>query len=229
MTAVPLIPPIPSFLTPGALISPLRTFLSQSSTVDYTALTHTSFSTSVAGLSKVSASAHTGPLAHLPKETCPICHLRYTSAPIPLDASTSQGSSFSLPPILTFPTSTSGEEAKEETRVYVPAQTDCWGGCQWCYYCIAGELGKHQECVRLAERSKPKIKKEKQIVWEKVQSRVKERTREKEHFRVKEKVQDTDTELNAVLEEEKWNCLRCGGGVTRAWRVGPTEPVAVAL
>jgi peroxin-2 len=64
----------------------------------------------------------------------------------------------------------------EENRIFVPAQSDCWGGCRWCYYCIMGELAQNQA---------------------------------------------QDGSVNEKEGACKWDCLRCGGRVTKAWRVGP--------
>ncbi|ORY34007.1 Pex12 amino terminal region-domain-containing protein [Naematelia encephala] len=175
MFAIPFLPPIPNFLTPSSLFSPIKNLLKHPTPIDYNALI-TLPRSSDSSKTPTSTLAHSGPLAKLPRSTCPICYLRHSSDPIPLDASTSQGASINLPPISQHE---SDEETKDETRIYVPAQTDCWGGCRWCYYCIAGELAKH-------------------------------------HDKVKE------IKLGSKSEEmEKWSCLRCGGGVSRAWRVGP--------
>jgi peroxin-2 len=156
MLSVPLIPPIPAYLTPSALLAPLKSFLSQPTSIDYNSLPTlpsqplTGISTSGAG------SVHTGPLAHLPKSTCPICYLRTTSAPVPL-VSGGSGPQISLPPIQgtewgsqshTVESLGEGDDVQEEeTRIFVPAQSDCRGGCRWCYYCIAEELVKRSEMV----------------------------------------------------------------------------------
>lgn len=182
MFFVPLLPPLPTFFAPSALIAPLKAFLNQPTSIDYTSIPLLPASSEKS--SKVSAAAHSGPLASLPKPTCPICHLRLSSAPVPLDSSTSSGSAINLPPIRSvFSTELPEDQSKEETRIFVPAQTDCWGGCRWCYYCIAGELTKHRDTLEARQKT----------------SRPSEKRGE---------------------GEEKWSCLRCGGGVTRAWRVG---------
>lgn len=180
MFSVPLLPRLPTFLTPSSLLAPLKSFLTQPTAIDYTSIPL--LPTQTFGTEKRSTVVHSGPMANLPKSTCPICHLRFTSAPVPLDPSTSSGSAINLPPIQSvFTTDLAEGESKEETRIYVPAQTDCWGACRWCYYCIAGELAKHRGGLETRRRNRPAAKKE---------------------------------------EEEKWTCLRCGGGATRAWRVG---------
>ena len=178
MFSVPLIPPMPNFFAPSALLAPIKAFLAQPTSIDYTSLPLLPASTGPP--SKAPRSAHSGPLASLPKSTCPICHFRLNSAPIPLDANTASGSAISLPPIQSvFSSEIPEDEAKEETRIFVPAQTDCWGSCRWCYYCIAGKLVNHHVAVKAKRKTGPEEK-----------------------------------------EEEKWDCLRCDGGITRAWRVG---------
>ena len=83
------------------------------------------------------------------------------------------------------------EKLVDETRIYVPAESDCWGKCRWCYYCIKGELAKHQLAHSEAGR-----------VGQQVNGSVKQSEKDLE-------------------KTEKWTCLRCGGGVSIAWRVGP--------
>jgi peroxin-2 len=138
------------------------TFLSRPRTIDYS---------SIAPLptleSEKTTAAHSGQLADLPLDTCPICHLRSTSTPVPLTSSVD----ISLPPVGPG----ESKESNEENRIFVPAQTDCWGGCRWCYYCIMGELVSQEHPGTGVEKEEP----------------------------------------------GKWDCLRCGGRVTRAWRVGP--------
>lgn len=162
MFAFPRLPRLPSFFQPSALLAPIRSILSRTRTIDYSA---------IAPLptleSEKTTAAHSGKLADLPLDTCPICHLRSTSTPVPLTSSLD----ISLPPV--GPGGT--KESNEENRIFVPAQTDCWGGCRWCYYCIKGEL------VSLRHGSP----------------------------------------VDDKADSGKWDCLRCGGRVTRAWRVGP--------
>jgi peroxin-2 len=180
MFAVPLLPTLPTVLTPSSLTTPIKNLLDQRTAIDYSAIPSLP---AVSSSSSKSTTAHSGPLANLPLSTCPICHLRYTSTPQPI-ASSSAGSNINLPPIQIDGNEEDGP-GKEETRVFVPAQADCWGGCRWCYYCIAGELAVHAEILEdnVANGKKGKIKEESE-------------------------------------DKEKWSCLRCGGGVTRAWRVG---------
>jgi len=195
MLSIPLLPPVPRFLTPSTLLAPLKLFLSQPTSIDYNSIP---LLPAADNSEKPSSLAHSGPLAHLPLSTCPICHLRTSSAPVPL-ASTSSGSAITLPPLHGggIASEFENEQSDEETRVFVPAETDCWGGCRWCYYCIAGELAKHRQ------EAEEEIKKA------------------------------GKGEKAASEAERKWECLRCGGGVTRAWRVGTErldqsnhEPVA---
>ncbi|RSH87381.1 peroxisome assembly protein (Peroxin-2) [Saitozyma podzolica] len=201
MFSVPLLPPIPAYLTPSALLAPLKSFLSQPTSIDYNSLPalpsqhQSGTSTSPAG------PVHTGPLAHLPKSTCPICYLRTTSAPVPL-VSGGSGPQISLPPIHGTEWGSQSHTAdlehgdiaqEEETRIFVPAQSNCRGGCRWCYYCIAEELVKQSE----------------------MESGRKAGAR-------KRKGNGKEGGKNGG-EEEGWTCLRCGGVVSRAWRVGAEE------
>lgn len=170
MFAFPLLPPLPSFFRPSSLIAPLKSLLSQPTSIDYASIASLPNSTE-----KKSTAAHSGLLAGLPMETCPICHLRSASAPVTL------ASDISLPPInLEGLSDRDGTVMDEENRIFVPAQTDCWGGCRWCYYCIVGELASLHSSDRSSEAMR--------------------------------------TERD---ESRKWDCLRCGGAVTRAWRAGP--------
>lgn len=171
MFAFPLLPRLPSFFQPSTLLAPIQSLLSQPKSIDYSAIPLAPLDRNE---SKASKAAHSGPLADLPIDTCPICHLRSSSAPVPLTSSLD----ISLPPV----SGTGEAESNEENRIFVPAQTDCWGGCKWCYYCIMGELAAPQAQNGLES----------------------------------EKLTGTSEKM-AI----KWDCLRCGGRVTRAWRAGP--------
>lgn len=184
MFSYPHLPALPTFLTPSQLISPLKSLLSPPQPIDYTQLQSTQ-STGAKTDSKATKT-HTGPLADLPLETCPICHLRHISSPLNLKTSSGEISLPRLPELGSF----SGdvivekvEEVREETRIYVSARGDCWGGCVYCYYCLAGEL------AALAEQDA------------------------KHGGKAQAKVGGDDT-------LRKWDCLRCGGAVSRVWRVG---------
>jgi len=165
MFAYPLIPRLPSYFQPSSLIAPIQSILSRPKTLDYS---------SIAPLPSLetekSTAAHSGQFANLPLDTCPICHLRSSSTPVPLTSSLD----IALPPVGSV--GSSGGVSDEENRIFVPARTDCWGGCRWCYYCIMGELASQAHPQEGAdEKGGPGI----------------------------------------------WDCLRCGGRVTKAWRVGP--------
>lgn len=171
MFAYPLLPALPSYLRPGSVLAPVRSLFSLPTAIDYSSIP---LSTTL-GDGKPSLAAYSGPLADLPIQTCPICHLRSTNTPVPLAAGVS------LPPVAG---AVAGDkEGDEEERIFVPAQTDCWGGCKWCYYCIMGELASLQ-----AEAS------------------------------------STQRTLGKAISPPKWDCLRCGGTVTKAWRAGPDIP-----
>lgn len=169
MFAYPLLPALPPSLRPAALTLPIRSLMSIPKNIDYDSIPAKPNTSN----GNPTSASHSGALADLPADVCPICHLRSTTTPVPLAAGVS------LPPV----NQRSGE-GDEENRVFVPAQTDCWGGCRWCYYCIMGELAALDERQRSGGKGK-----------------------------------------GLEIEEEKvqWNCLRCGGTVTEAWRVGP-EP-----
>lgn len=169
MFAYPLLPRFPAHLRPSTLAAPIKNLLSLPTSIDYSSI-HPS--TSLPNGNSNTAK-HTGPLADLPKSTCPICHLRSTTTPVPLAAG------ISLPPASN--TTTAQEVGTEDERSFVPAQTDCWGGCRWCYYCIMGELAALNDPERVAQH-------------------------------------DASAKKD---EPPKWDCLRCGGTVTQAWRAGP--------
>lgn len=171
MFAYPFLPAVPPYLRPSTLAAPIRSLLSLPTGIDYSSIPLSSTITNGKG----SLAAHSGPLADLPLQTCPICHLRSKSTPVPLAAGVS------LPPV-SDPDSDSGA-GDEEERIFVPAQTDCWGGCMWCYYCIMGELAS-----------------------------------------LKTERKGTSSNSRDKSEPPKWDCLRCGGTVTRAWRAGPEIP-----
>lgn len=206
MFSVPLLPSVPASLSPRHLAAPIAAFLSRPKDIDYASIPLLPSSISSAGSNgKSSQKAHTGPLADLPLTTCPICHLRQTSSPVPLD-SVGAGSGISLPRI-----SGSGQgepksmsQGDDETRIFVPAQTDCWGGCRCCYYCIGEELYKHAEGVkeRLAK------------------ARPVEGTKKGQEGQKSGEVNQT---IAPSDEKHPWECLRCGGSVTRAWRVGAED------
>ena len=182
MFSIPFFPSMPTF-TPSALLTPIKAFLAQPTSIDYASIPV--LSAAPRKSSNTLLGEPSGLLASLPTTICPICHLRFSSAPVPLDSSTSYGSVINLPPIQTaLSEDIKGGGSKEETRIFVPAETDCWGGCRWCYYCIGTELAKHRSGL--------------------------------------------DTRRSLLRSPEKpaeevmgkWTCLRCGGGVSRAWRVG---------
>lgn len=192
MFSIPLLPPLPAFLAPSALLSPISALLSRPTKIDYSSIPLLpSLSSKTAGGHVSSPAKHQGPLADLPLDTCPICHLRQSAAPRPLD-SIGAGSGISLPPI-----SGSGQDeaaGQEETRIFVPAQSDCWGGCRWCYYCIGEELYKHHESVKRRQKEKGGGGKKGRKF--------------------------ADGEKEEEQKDKGWSCLRCGGSVSRAWRVG---------
>lgn len=176
MFAVPRLPRLPVYLVPATYVSAIKTLLSRPAPIDYTSIPLLP-SSSAKTSGRVSRDAHSGRYAELPLTSCPICHHRRAAAPVPLSDSET-GAEINLPPI-------GVEGGEEEERIFIPAETDCWGGCRWCYYCIATELAKYAEeraNVELASKSK-----------------------------VEEKAKEPAA---------KWECLRCGGGATRAWRVG---------
>ena len=188
MYSIPLVPPLPRFLSPQTLASRTRQFFAQPTAIKYDAIPLNPVTTAF-----TYTLAHSGILAHLPRTTCPICHRRRTAEPVPL-SDTQAGSDITLPP-LPFSVDqhvpqhvldiSSHEHGNDDTSIYVPAQSDCWGGCRWCYYCIQGELVKHRLEV----------------------------ARARDIGMISRKGDDPER------EEERWTCLRCGGGVTRAWRV----------
>lgn len=185
MFAIPKLPRLPSILSPATQLAAVRSLLIRPKTIDYTSVPLLAAKGN--STEKPSRDAHSGPYANLPLSSCPICYQRRKATPAPIGEG-SAASDIALPPI-----DVSGGE--DEETVFIPAETDCWGGCRWCYYCIAGELARHAEVVAAAE-----------IAYSTKKGRTDEKT--------------TVAEITA----EKWTCLRCGGGVSRAWRVGAEVP-----
>lgn len=168
MFALPRIPSLPAVVNPGTLVAPVKAFFSQPTTIDYDALSAAQSSITAAKAAGVAApsEAHAGVCAGIPAQTCPVCYLRRTSAPVALS-----GTDIELPVL-----EEEDPEADPEDRIFLPAHTDCWGQCKYCYYCIADELAQFAQ----------------------------------EHGG----------------DDAKWQCLRCGGSVTKAKRVG-AEPGAL--
>ncbi|WVQ72574.1 hypothetical protein IAR50_002132 [Cryptococcus sp. DSM 104548] len=180
--AVPLLSPGVSSpaLSPREWLKPIRGLFSQPTDIDYQSLPIIPPSVNTV-TERDEVKTHKGPMAYLPKTTCPICYLRHTSAPVPLSSS-SQGTSISLPPLPQGGADVAGD-LEDEDRIFVPARTDCEGECVWCYYCIGEELYKNRE-------------------------------------KVKHKPLPKDGAEEADLEKDKWSCLRCGGRIGKAWRIG---------
>lgn len=206
MFAIPIIPSIPTSLLPSTYLQPLKSLLRQPINIDYASLPLIpSHSAALAGSSSTSRrAAHSGPFASLPLNICPICHARSESVPVPIDEM-GAGSGISLPPIhLPGAGVHSGmgqgghNDREEEEGIFVPAQTDCWGGCRWCYYCIGEELYKFEEQRKEKASGKRRAGGKGKTVTGKEKGK-------------------HDEEVEHV---ERWSCLRCDGDVSRAWRVG---------
>jgi peroxin-2 len=202
MFAVPRLPRLPNSIAPTNLLAPITSFFSQPTRIDYDSIPLNRVATTKSS-KRSRVAAHSGPLANLSLSTCPICYQRAMTAPVALTGS-STGSSLTLPPL--HPQNLAGAGAglsglglgqfgnttdSEESRIFVPAQSDCWGECTWCYYCITGELLRfEQEFPRVISTE------------------------------LSEGKQEVISEQKAMEgERRKWDCLRCGGVVTRAWRV----------
>lgn len=132
--AIPRIPTLPPALNPGTLVSPVKAFFSQPTSIDYEALSAAQSSITAAQRAgaPAPAAAFAGICARIPASTCPVCYLRRTNAPVELP-----GTDIELPMI-----EDEDLEADPEDRIFLPAQTDCWGQCQYCYYCVAEELAR---------------------------------------------------------------------------------------
>lgn len=132
MFAVPRIPTLPPALNPATLVQPVTAFFSQPTQIDYAALSASANDLSAARKAGTAApaSAHSGPFAKLPRAVCPICYVRRTEAPQALS-----GTDIELPAL-------DNAETEDEDKIFVPAETDCWGRCQYCYYCVADELAR---------------------------------------------------------------------------------------
>ncbi|OWZ81197.1 peroxin-2 [Cryptococcus neoformans Bt85] len=199
MFAIPLLPTVPPSLrlSPSRFFRPITTFLSQPTDIDYSSLPTIPLDRRGLNCGDDQPRKHGGPLAYLPKTTCPICYIRLSAAPVPL-SSTSQGSSLTLPPIPGSSEAAFGHEAsvadgEEECGIFMPARTDCHGGCLWCYYCIGEELYRHRKAnlQKIYKRNK--------------------------------QMRNGRQELEKTDEEVTWNCLRCGDGVNKAWRADPQD------
>ncbi|TXT07105.1 hypothetical protein VHUM_03275 [Vanrija humicola] len=172
MFAIPRFPGLPRVLNPAVLAAPVKAFFSQPTMIDYEALSaaHAATTTAKRTGAPVPVAAHAGVVAGIPRHTCPVCYLRRTTTPVAIS-----GTDISLPPLTADDAAANDEANDNEDRIFIPAQTDCWGGCKYCYYCVADELAR----------------------WDKEQA---------------------DAAGGKVRKAAKWTCLRCGGGVTRAWR-----------
>ncbi|WRT66339.1 uncharacterized protein IL334_003294 [Kwoniella shivajii] len=202
MFSIPLLPPLPPSLNPTTHITHFKSLLSPPPRIDYANISSTTNANSLG----LEPEKHTGLYANLPKSICPICYKKNSSAPVPL-SSTGQGSNLTLPPIQGANLDDFGHEhnkedreGEEENRIFIPAQTDCKGECKWCYYCIGEELYKHQEAKTSDTRRKKDKKKPITINGKGIEK--------------KDEKEDQEDEI------EKMECLRCGDGITRAWRVG---------
>ncbi|WWC70228.1 uncharacterized protein I206_104178 [Kwoniella pini CBS 10737] len=201
MFAIPLLPPFPPYLSPSAHLNRMRSLLSPPQKIDYSTIKSQPMANGI------HSQRHKGIYADLPLSTCPICHSRNITAPVPLSSS-AQGSGLNLPPI--EGAGGFGHELdSDENKIFVPAQTDCKGGCRWCYYCIGEELFKHNERVKAYKTSTKKLESKKDAA-----------SVQQKDLREKNKIIQED---NQNEEEEKWECLRCGDGVSRAWRVGTED------
>lgn len=145
MFAVPRIPSLPPALNPATALAPVRQFLSQPTQIDYAALSASAGELSAARKAGTAApsSAHSGPFARLPASVCPVCYVRRTEAPQALS-----GTDIELPAL-------DNAETEDEDKIFVPAQTDCWGQCMYCYYCVADELARAGKRAEKGEQEKP--------------------------------------------------------------------------
>ncbi|ORX36661.1 Pex12 amino terminal region-domain-containing protein [Kockovaella imperatae] len=184
MYSIPLLPSVPPFLSPATLTSHISRFFHQPTGINYQSIPLLPASSK----GRKKSRALTGVLAHLPRTICPVCHLRQTAIPVPL-SDTQAGSDIPLPPLPISADPTVPQdilritEDNDETVIFSPARSDCWGECAYCYYCIKGELVKHKMAL---DQEMAVIRDEKQ---------------------------------REACKARKWSCLRCGGEVSRAWRV----------
>ncbi|WWC89355.1 uncharacterized protein L201_004277 [Kwoniella dendrophila CBS 6074] len=208
MFSVPLIPPLPISLNPRKYFNQFKSIISPPSIIDYTSIP---LSSSLPTKDET-VYEHKGIYSKLSKEICPICYSRNSNLPVPL-SSTGQGQDLTLPPIQGAQNTNFGHrinnktEEEEENKVFIPTQTDCLGNCKWCYYCIGEELFKHHERIKSLPKKKHKSK-----LKNDNNGKSKGGTGDQ-----KDSVQEEDE------QEDKWECLRCGDQVSRAWRVGADE------
>ncbi|GAA5987632.1 hypothetical protein JCM11641_001174 [Rhodosporidiobolus odoratus] len=120
----------------GVLPSPLASTLGLSSLA-------TSSSSVSAQSSSTPPDNPSGPLAHLPTSTCPICFSLSTSAPANLPFASYADPT--LPSASLMAPTISGPIGPTDTNVKIPYVTECQFGCRYCYYCIVGALARAEE------------------------------------------------------------------------------------
>jgi hypothetical protein len=147
-----------------------------------------------------------GPYWTLSRNTCAICHHRLRDtldAQLGLPAIQPAGEG-SLTGIgrLTGETIDPEDQERhddgddnEETRIHIPAQTDCEEECRYCFYCISEALTMRAKQAQTAqeERGRRKGRQDKQIV------------------------EKDGSGVSAVVKG--WDCLRCGGEVWSCMRL----------
>ncbi|BGP12377.1 peroxisome assembly protein (Peroxin-2) [Rhodosporidiobolus nylandii] len=120
----------------------LRTLASALPTPVASTLGLSSLSSLSSSTTPSSSEKSTGPLAHLPSHTCPICYSLSTAA----HAANLPAASYADP---TLPSASlmapSGPSGPTDTTLKIPYVADCRGGCRFCYYCIVGALARADE------------------------------------------------------------------------------------
>lgn len=118
------------------------------------------------------------------------------------------------------------ESIDDEERIFVPAQTDCWGGCRWCYYCIGQELSRHYEEIAKEVKSKGSSRVaasgDRAEGHGKAMGKGKAKVNRAERSGAGAEKRDEREEVEEA-KPRGWECLRCGGEARRAWRVGAEE------
>lgn len=113
---------------------------------DYHALAQAAATTAKDGTS-LAAPEPRGPYAGLPRSTCPICYSKATPS------SSSAVAIPQLPAIPVLPSAAgaavAAPPADDPNSIHIPVRADCFGRCEFCYFCLGEALVRTEEAERL--------------------------------------------------------------------------------